>query len=87
MNSFHPLIERWPCYHPAVMAWLAEIDTRARRRPPVLRWPYIGTKWALIALGVYLALGLAWQGNGLGVGLVVAAALALIKGIVMARKH
>jgi len=66
------------------MAWLATLDSKAATWPTVIRWPYLGLKWLLILLGVYLVLGLAYERNGLGAGVVVACLLAGAKGLIMA---
>lgn len=70
------------------MAWLTEIDTRAQHWPSPFRWSYVCLKWSLIALGAWLALQMAiTQRSGLGLGIMVAIALALIKGIMIAMKR
>lgn len=70
------------------MAWLANLDARAARRPFYVRWPYFALKWILVALGAFGAVGLAYQEltekrAGLGLGIVTTAVLAGIKGLIM----
>lgn len=74
------------------MAWLANLDARARRWPKPLHWTYAATKWLMVALGVYGALGLAYievsEGRvGLGTGIASVIVLATIKGIALARSR
>lgn len=72
------------------MAWLARLDTKSRRWPAPCRWIYVGLKWFLIVMGAYSAVGLAYvevfheHRVGLGSGIVVAGALAVIKGVLTA---
>jgi len=72
------------------MSWLARLDARARHWPQTAQLAYTGTKWLLIALGVFLAFGLAFRELqerrvGLGTGIAVAVTLGVIKGVLMAR--
>jgi hypothetical protein len=40
------------------MAWLANLDTRAKHWPKPARWAYVGFKWYLIALGGFMVIRL-----------------------------
>lgn len=74
------------------MAWLATLDAKARRWPAAFRWPYVGLKWLLIAVGLWAALGAAYievveeHRVGLGSGIAVACIFALVKGVIMAAR-
>lgn len=51
-----------------------------------LRWPWLGVKWTLVALGVYVSFGLALiefreKRVGLGMGMVAAIVIGSIKGL------
>lgn len=68
------------------MAWLARLDASARRRSPVIHYPYLALKWLFVALGVYGAFGLAYmelseRRVGLGLGLSTAIVFAIIRGV------
>jgi uncharacterized membrane protein YgaE (UPF0421/DUF939 family) len=74
------------------MSWLVTLDRRAMQWPRFARWVYAGGRWLLIALGVYLALALAYTElqtgrPALGVGIAVACVLATIKGVIMAARR
>lgn len=43
------------------MAWLARLDTRARRWPRLARWAYTGLKFYLLAAGTFLWIMLWWE--------------------------
>lgn len=71
------------------MAWLAKLDARSETWPRIGRWPYLGLRWFLISMGVFLACALAaeeWQEHrvGLGTGIAVVSILAVIKGVITA---
>lgn len=71
------------------MPWLAKLDARAAKTPIPFRMSYLGLRWFLIVMGVYLMLMSAVtelsQGRlGIGIGVVTAVCFALIKGVSMA---
>jgi hypothetical protein len=47
------------------VAWLERLDSRAARRSPAVRWPYLAARAFLIALGAYLLAGMLGQRYGL----------------------
>lgn len=74
------------------MSWLAAIDRRALHWPRPARVAYAAGRWFLIAVGVYLALALAYTElqtgrPALGAGIAVACLLATVKGVLMAARR
>jgi hypothetical protein len=62
------------------MSWLARLDARAAVAPTPIHWAYLGLRWGLLLMGVWLVLAMAWVelvhesrvGLGLGMTIVLA---------------
>jgi hypothetical protein len=63
------------------LSWLADLDARANRCWLPVRILYLAIRWYLILGGVIIAVGLAFQGNPLGIGITAFVVAAVVSGV------